>query len=777
MTFADFIASLVTQAATIFSSVVRASLLGGCGILLGWSIRVVCGRRLAPALRLVLWTPAFLLLLMPRLPDLGFGFAPPHAPAWTASPPIVERPSHAIEEPPFALANSDPAPTMEAGTALTWQEAAALLWMLVMVAMSGWWIVVHQRWWRQVWRQSLPVPTSVADLFAECCRDVGLRRMPRLVVTRALANPAVSGLLRSTVLIPAGMETSLPGAELRHVLLHEAAHVRRQDLRWHMVSLAVVVLHWFNPLVWLAVRLMRADREAACDAMVLSVIPGDAREAYGTTLLRIQERLAQLMTPRSRLGTLGSADVLRQRILDIVHHGRRSSRLGVAALVMGTACAGLVAMLGAEPAKESRPAALSDNEDPASGKGAVFGASLLCGSSDPSTLETLIESQMTALKSPEWRQKVEERLRLQQPEVAATPVALDVSRKSGSSVVALTTSASDADAARRWLDALLDEVTANRKKVEEAERGAVRASPEFKKLSEKENQLAQLVEEQKAAEGDKAPAARVAELKEKLEAERKAYRELKAALDVAVPTFHVVIFKRTGRLIAPNAAGKNGQQPQVPPSPSAQASPPNGSPVSRARIALEPLPREMEPRHVEELCGSQIEMLRSGTMRKKVAARLEKLHPEITPVPVTVTASRVPDTSQVSIVAWGTSEPYVQYYLDGLLEEMAALRKDAFRKTIHGTMEKVNEEIVFRERRMMDAREKYRLASSQKAPQEKMDKLKAELQRAHEDYQAWLKTAERLRQPIAASQPFIELKILERPIVSQRKETKEPRKP
>jgi len=46
-------------------------------------------------------------------------------------------------------------------------------------------------------------------------------------------------------------------------------------------------LHWFNPLVWLAMRRLRADRELVCDAMVLAHLAAEERRIYGNTLIRL----------------------------------------------------------------------------------------------------------------------------------------------------------------------------------------------------------------------------------------------------------------------------------------------------------------------------------------------------------------------------------------------------------------------------------------------------------------------------------------------------------
>jgi hypothetical protein len=53
-------------------------------------------------------------------------------------------------------------------------------------------------------------------------------------------------------------------------MLHELAHVERFDTLGEFVAQFALVIFWFNPLVWLAVRRMRTEREHACDDRVLT---------------------------------------------------------------------------------------------------------------------------------------------------------------------------------------------------------------------------------------------------------------------------------------------------------------------------------------------------------------------------------------------------------------------------------------------------------------------------------------------------------------------------
>lgn len=79
------------------------------------------------------------------------------------------------------------------------------------------------------------------------------------------------------------MEGRSEGVEC--ILLHELTHVRRKDHIVLQLFTAAAILHWFNPLAWLARRLMVRDMEAACDERVLELLAPARRVEYAQTLL------------------------------------------------------------------------------------------------------------------------------------------------------------------------------------------------------------------------------------------------------------------------------------------------------------------------------------------------------------------------------------------------------------------------------------------------------------------------------------------------------------
>lgn len=99
--------------------------------------------------------------------------------------------------------------------------------------------------------------------------------------------PAVAGLLRPRILLPADFERRYTEQERVLVIAHERLHVSRGDLVANALAALLCCLLWFNPLLWTALRRFRLDQELACDARVIARHPR-ARRTYGEAMLKTQ---------------------------------------------------------------------------------------------------------------------------------------------------------------------------------------------------------------------------------------------------------------------------------------------------------------------------------------------------------------------------------------------------------------------------------------------------------------------------------------------------------
>ena len=126
--------------------------------------------------------------------------------------------------------------------------------------------------------------------------------------------PMAWGLFRASVTLPEEAD-AWPEDRLRIVLLHELAHVKRRDCLTHVLAQVACAFYWFNPLSWVAARHARAERERACDDLVLAA--GTPGADYADQLLEI----ARVMRARRLSSVVAGAS------LAMAHRSQLEGRL------------------------------------------------------------------------------------------------------------------------------------------------------------------------------------------------------------------------------------------------------------------------------------------------------------------------------------------------------------------------------------------------------------------------------------------------------------------
>ena len=182
-------------------------------------------------------------------------------------------------------------------------------------------------------RTSVPPVAPAGLLLAVWLLGAGVLLARSIAGTRRMASdpslgPALVGVFRPRLVLPADFEIRFDAAERALILAHEDVHrVSRHTLVNGVVEM-IRCLNWFNPLIHLAATRLRADQELACDAAVMAAHPGQ-RRTYAEALLKTQ--IAPVALPLGCTWNSRTARRLHERItlLDRPSH-RRWRRTGVA---------------------------------------------------------------------------------------------------------------------------------------------------------------------------------------------------------------------------------------------------------------------------------------------------------------------------------------------------------------------------------------------------------------------------------------------------------------
>jgi len=160
-----------------------------------------------------------------------------------------------------------------------------------------------------------PVRNAIAQMKTK--RPVEIRRSERVTV------PTAIGFLRPTILLPGWALEELSPEELKIVLFHEFAHLRRRDDWTNLAQKVVRTIFFFHPAVWWIERRLSLEREMACDDLVLAETSNP--RAYAECLVSLAERSVVRRGLALAQAVIGRARETAQRLGRILD-GRRRTR-------------------------------------------------------------------------------------------------------------------------------------------------------------------------------------------------------------------------------------------------------------------------------------------------------------------------------------------------------------------------------------------------------------------------------------------------------------------
>ncbi|MBN2131958.1 MAG: M56 family metallopeptidase [Sedimentisphaerales bacterium] len=316
-------------------------------------VDVVIRKRVRATVRYWLWILVFAKLLLPPTLSLPTGIGSWGPEAVSMQIPALERVStHTVRPEPAPSPTPEAAtttfastptiqpldvrpettvlapPVAAASTQLTWQAGCLLLWTVGVLVFG---VLVMQRVFFVRWlmAQSGLADPGLLDALESCRRRLGVRRDIAVRVSPEAFSPAVCGLFRPTILVPAAVLEKLSVDDLRAVLIHEVAHIKRGDLWLHSAQTLLQIVYFYNPFVWLANARVRGIRERAVDETVLVALGAEAG-SYSRTLIDIAEMTFFRPNPALRLiGVAESKKSLEARIKHMITRPiPKSARVG-----------------------------------------------------------------------------------------------------------------------------------------------------------------------------------------------------------------------------------------------------------------------------------------------------------------------------------------------------------------------------------------------------------------------------------------------------------------
>ncbi len=142
---------------------------------------------------------------------------------------------------------------------------------------------------------------------SNCCRTFGKVQIRETNLTGA---PILLGLIKPVLYVPYGLAES---CKMEYVMAHECVHIRRGDIAVKWFAAVVKCIHWFNPLVYIALKQLNQACEISCDAEASKPMNPDQKNRYMQIILEISQKDVDFRQSALALGLSAVGKCLKKR--------------------------------------------------------------------------------------------------------------------------------------------------------------------------------------------------------------------------------------------------------------------------------------------------------------------------------------------------------------------------------------------------------------------------------------------------------------------------------
>ncbi len=229
----------------------------------------------------------------------------------------------------------------ETDTTFSFYKIALYIWLLGAIMLAVITYIMNGRLLLYIKKQPSITDEKIVRIFENCKKSLAIKQQIPLRLAGKISSPTVFGFFRPIVLLSTRHMKVLDEKQLQYIFYHELSHIKRRDVAMNWLMYGLLILNWFNPILWYAYSCMREDQELACDAFALTFIDSEEQIAYGHTIIALLEHYSSYYQVPSLANLSRNKRTLKRRILMIKKFQKKSYRLSALGVIVIVAVASI----------------------------------------------------------------------------------------------------------------------------------------------------------------------------------------------------------------------------------------------------------------------------------------------------------------------------------------------------------------------------------------------------------------------------------------------------
>ncbi len=214
------------------------------------------------------------------------------------------------------------------------KDAVPFIWVLGMCMIGLVVFINNALFMRRIKKRPCIKDQSVLSILNDCKSLMNISEDISLIEADIVNTPCVLKCIKPIIIIPENFLDNCDLINLKYVILHELAHVKRKDIFINYLVSFLCVIYWFNPVIWYGFHKMREDREICCDSLALSFLRKEEVINYGFTIIKLAEISKRAPYLPAIAGIINNKSKIERRIRMIKIFKKSSYRLSVMAITV-----------------------------------------------------------------------------------------------------------------------------------------------------------------------------------------------------------------------------------------------------------------------------------------------------------------------------------------------------------------------------------------------------------------------------------------------------------
>ena len=214
---------------------------------------------------------------------------------------------------------------------------ASIIWCIVMIGTLLFIFIFNMVFNKRLRSQEICKYKETLYILKSCQDMTRIKGYIPITYSSNISGVSLYGTFKPKIIISSKITHNFTVEQKKHIFLHELIHLKYKDIFINSIMFILVIINWFNPIIWYSYYRMQQDCELACDEKVLYYLQPNCYNNYGSTIINMAELFSKSHNLFNGVALISNRSNLKRRISMIKSFKGKSfkwSLIGITVIIL-----------------------------------------------------------------------------------------------------------------------------------------------------------------------------------------------------------------------------------------------------------------------------------------------------------------------------------------------------------------------------------------------------------------------------------------------------------